>query len=46
MKHSLRIGVMMTALTVALWGCTGGKPMTLENYYKELAATDPARTAL
>ena len=46
MKHSLRIGLMMTALTVALWGCTGGKPMSLENYYKELAATDPAGTAL
>jgi len=31
---------------IALWGCTGGKPMTLENYYRELAATDPVKTAM
>jgi len=45
MKHTLCIG-MLLATMIALWGCTGGKPMTLENYNKELAATDPAKTAL
>ncbi|MCU0531628.1 MAG: nuclear transport factor 2 family protein [Syntrophales bacterium] len=45
MKHMRYIGVLLAA-TIALSGCTGGKPMTLENYYRELAATDPAKTAL
>jgi hypothetical protein len=46
MKYKMHIGLTLLSLIVALWGCTGGKPMTLENYTKELAATDPARTAL
>jgi hypothetical protein len=37
---------MMLVPIVALASCAGGKPMTLENYYKELAATDPAKSAL
>ena len=45
MKHMRYIGVLLAA-TIALSGCTGGKPMTLENYYRELAATDPAKTTL
>ncbi|MCU0554942.1 MAG: nuclear transport factor 2 family protein [Syntrophales bacterium] len=45
MKHMRYIGVLLAA-TIALSGCTGGKPMTLENYYRELAATDPAKAAL
>ena len=45
MKHTRYIGLLLAA-TIALSGCTGGKPMTLENYYRELAATDPAKTAL
>ncbi len=45
MKHTGYIGLLLAA-TIALSGCTGGKPMTLENYYRELAATDPAKTAL
>ena len=45
MKHTLCIG-MLLATMIALWGCTGGKPMTLENYTKELAATDSTKTAL
>jgi hypothetical protein len=46
MKYKMHIGLTLLSLIVALWGCTGGKPMTLENYTKELAATDPAKTAL
>ena len=46
MKYKMHIGLTLLSLIVALWGCTGGKPMTLENYTKELAATDPARTTL
>jgi hypothetical protein len=45
MKHTGYIGVLLAAM-IALSGCTGAKPMTLENYYRELAATDPAKTAL
>lgn len=45
MKNTQCIGILLAAL-LALLGCTGGKPMTLENYYRELAATDPAKTAL
>lgn len=45
MRHTGYIGVLL-AVMIALSGCTGGKPMTLENYYRELAATDPAKTAL
>lgn len=45
MKHMRYIGVML-AVMIALSGCTGGKPMTLENYYRELAATDPSKTSL
>jgi len=46
MSHKIYFGLVLLALILALAGCTGGKPMTLENYYKELAATDPAKTAL
>ncbi len=46
MKYSRTIGIITVAFIVALAGCAGGKPMTLENYNKELAATDPAKTAL
>ena len=46
MKYKMHIGLTLLSLIVALWGCTGGKPMTLENYTKELAATDPVRTTL
>ena len=46
MNYKLHIGLTLLSLIIALWGCTGGKPMTLENYTKELAATDPARTTL
>jgi len=46
MKHKTHIGLTLLSLIVALWGCTGGKPMTLENYTRELAATDPAKTPL
>jgi hypothetical protein len=46
MKYKIYIGIMMLVTIVALASCAGGKPMTLENYYKELAATDPAKTAL
>ena len=45
MRHTGYIGVLLATM-IALSGCTGGKPMTLENYYRELAATDPAKTAL
>jgi len=45
MKYKMHIGLTLLSLIVALWGCTGGKPITLENYTKELAATDPAKTA-
>ena len=45
MKYKMHIGLTLLSLIVALWGCTGGKPTTLENYTKELAATDPAKTA-
>jgi hypothetical protein len=37
---------LLLVAIVALAGCAGGKPMTLENYTRELAATDPAKTAL
>ena len=46
MKYKIYIGIMMLVPIVALASCAGEKPMTLENYYKELAATDPAKTAL
>ena len=46
MKHKTHIGLTLLSLIIALWGCTGGKPMTLENYTKELAATDSSKTAL
>jgi hypothetical protein len=45
MKYNMHIGLTLLSLVVALWGCTGGKPMTLENYTRELAATEPAKTA-
>ncbi|HOD36608.1 MAG TPA: nuclear transport factor 2 family protein [Syntrophales bacterium] len=45
MKGKVSIGLLLVSM-IALTGCAGGKPMTLENYTKELAATDPARTAL
>jgi len=45
MKYKMHIGLTLLSLVFALWGCTGGKPTTLENYLKELAATDPAKTA-
>jgi steroid delta-isomerase len=45
MKGNVSIGLLLVTV-IALSGCTGGKPMTLENYHRELAATDPARTAL
>ncbi len=45
MEGKVSIGLLLVSM-IALWGCTGGKPMTLENYTKELAATDPAKTAL
>ena len=46
MKHKMHIGLTLLSLIVALWGCTGGKPTTLDDYDRELAATDPAKTAL
>jgi hypothetical protein len=46
MKYKIHVGLMLLATIIALGGCSGGKPMTLENYYKELAATDPAKIAL
>ncbi len=45
MKGNVSIGLLLVTV-IALSGCTGGKPMTLENYYRELAATDPAKTVL
>lgn len=45
MKSKVSIGLLLVTV-IALSGCTGGKPMTLENYYRELAATDPAKAAL
>jgi steroid delta-isomerase len=45
MKGNVSIGLLLVTV-IALSGCTGAKPMTLENYYRELAATDPAKTAL
>lgn len=46
MKYKIYVGIMLLVPILALASCAGGKPMTLENYYKELAATDPAKTAL
>ena len=46
MKYESYVGIIILVLIVALASCAGGKPMTLENYYKELAATEPAKTAL
>jgi hypothetical protein len=46
MKYKIYVGIMLLVPIVALASCAGGKPMTLENYYKELAATDLAKTAL
>jgi len=46
MKYKIYVGIMLLVPIVALASCAGGKSMTLENYYKELAATDPAKTAL
>jgi steroid delta-isomerase len=46
MKYKIYVGIILLVPIVALASCAGGKPMTLENYYKELAATDPAKTAL
>ena len=45
MKGNVSIGLLLVTV-IALAGCTGGQPLTLENYHRELAATDPARTAL
>ena len=45
MRRTGYIGLLLVTV-IALSGCTGGKPMTLENYYRELAATDPAKAAL
>jgi len=46
MKYKIYVGLILLVPIVALAGCAGGNPMTLENYYKELSATDPAKTAL
>ena len=46
MKYKIYVGLILLVPIVALAGCAGGSPMTLENYYKELSATDPAKTAL
>jgi hypothetical protein len=46
MKYKIYVGIMMLVPIVALASCAGGKPMSLENYTKELAATDPAKSAL
>ncbi len=45
MQKKVSIGWMVVSL-IALWGCAGGKPMTLENYTRELNGTDPAKTTL
>jgi hypothetical protein len=46
MKYKYCLVLLLLVAIVALAGCAGGKPMTLENYTRELAATDPAKTAL
>ncbi len=46
MKCMYCLGLFLLVPILALAGCAGGKPMTLESYYKELAVTDPAKTAL
>ena len=46
MKYKIYVVLILLVPIVALAGCAGGSPMTLENYYKELSATDPAKTAL
>ena len=46
MKQKIYIGLMLLVPMLVLAGCAGGKPMTLENYDRELKATDPAKAAL
>jgi SnoaL-like domain len=46
MKYKYCLVLLLLVAIVALAGCAGGKPMTLDNYTKELAATDPAKAAL
>lgn len=46
MKYKLYLGLMLLSSMIALTGCAGGKPMTLDNYTRELTATDPAKAAL
>lgn len=46
MKYKSYVGIILLVSIVALASCAGGKPMTLKNYYQELVATDPAKTAL
>lgn len=46
MEYKLDLGLMLLVSMIALAGCAGGKPMTLENYTKELNGTDPAKTAV
>ena len=46
MSYRIYAGLLLLMPILALAGCAGGKPMTLENYYRELAATDPAKAAL
>ncbi len=46
MSYKICMGLLWMFSILTLTGCAGGKPMTLESYYKELAVTDPAKTAL
>lgn len=46
MSHKIYLGLILLAPILALAGCTGGKSMTLENYTKELTATDPEKKIL
>ena len=46
MKYKIYVGLMLLVPILAVAGFTGGKPMTLEKYYKELAVTGPSMTSL
>jgi limonene-1,2-epoxide hydrolase len=46
MSYRIFAGLLLLMSILALAGCAGGKPMTLENYYRALDNTDPQKAAL
>jgi limonene-1,2-epoxide hydrolase len=46
MSYRIFAGLLLLMSILALAGCAGGKPMTLENYYRALDNTDPKKAAL